>query len=165
MNREIKPILAIVASAAVLVLVGLAFLGGSTKTTILPTVELPPPGDVGPTGAPIAVVISTHQDQETSFFGLLRGPKHYIAGVQFYAQSGCLRLLADGDPWPASAAECSTDVPISGVVRGLGVAATGETIVLVDVEVSEECFVALDPGNTWPPDLTTCAYLAGVNDL
>ena len=157
MNREIKPILAILASVAVVVLVVLALTGGSTETAILPRVELPPPGEVGPTGTPIAVVVSTHQDQETSFLGLRRGQTHHIASVQFYAPSGCLSLIAESDPWPASAAECSTEVPISGVVRGLGIAPTGETIVLVDVEVSEECFSALEPRDTWPPDLTACA--------
>ena len=155
-NREIKPILAIVASVAVLVLVVLALSGGSTETAILPSVELPPPGEVGPTGTPIAVVVSTHQDQETSFFGLRRGRTHYIASVQFYAPSGCQSLIADSDPWPPSAAVCSTEVPISGIVSGLGVAATGEAIVLVDVEVAEECFIALDPGDTWPPEIPAC---------
>ncbi len=130
--------------------------GGVTESEVLPAVELPPPGESGPTGTPIAVVVSTLQDQETSFFGLRRGQTRYIVSVQFYAPPGCVSLIADGDPWPASAVECSTEVPISGVVSGLGVAPTGETVVLVDAELAEGCFVALDLGDRWPSDLSTC---------
>jgi hypothetical protein len=154
-QRELRTILAIVAGATVLVIVALAFLRGATETTVLPPVDLPPPG-VGPTGTPVAVVVSTHEDQETSWFGLRRGPTHYLASVQFYAPQDCLPLLSEGDPWPGVASECSTDVPISGVVTGSGSAPTGETIVLVDVELQEGCFDALVPGDTWPPTRPEC---------
>lgn len=155
-NREIKSVLAIVAAVAVIVLAALALVGGSTEISVSPSVELPPPGEVGPTGAPFAVVVSMHEDQETSFFGLRRGQTHYLALVQFYAAPGCLNLIADGDRWPASAGECSTGVPISGVIGGLGVAPTGETIVFVDAEIPEDCYNALEPGDAWPPDSPAC---------
>lgn len=155
-NRELRTILAILAGAAVVVIVVLALTGGGTETTVLPPVELPPPGAVGPTGTPIAVVVSTHEDQEASWFGLRRGRTHYLVSVQFYAPPECSPLLSDGDPWPASAAECSTTVPISGVVTGTGIAPTGETIVVVDAEVQEECFVAMAPGDTWPLTRPEC---------
>jgi len=156
-NRELKPILAIVAAAAVLVLVALMITGGRTETTVLPPVALPPPGEVGPTGYPIAVVMSTRQDQETAFLGLLKGKSHYLVGVQFYAPSACSNLVVQGEPWPTPDVDCSSEVPVSGIVTGLGVARTGETIVLVEVETSEECFMALERGDTWPPDVPMCA--------
>lgn len=157
MSRELRSILAIVAGAAVVAVVALAVVRGGTETTVLPPVELPPPGVVGPTGTPTAVIVSTHESRETSWFGLRRGPTHHLVSVQFYAPPDCLPLLSDGDSWPPSAAECEAGVPISGVVAGNGIARTGETIVLVDVEVEEKCFGTLAPGETWPPTTAECA--------
>jgi hypothetical protein len=154
-KSDVKPILVIVAAAAGLVLAVLALRGTSTTIEVLPPVDLPPPGEAGPTGAPIAVVMSIRQDQETSFFGLWRGETHYLAGVQFYAPPDCAARIAQGDPWPAASAACATAVPVTGVVTGLGVAATGETIVMVEVEVSEACFSTLQPGDIWPPEVCT----------
>lgn len=156
MNREVKPILLVLAGVAVLLLVFLALKSGYTETVILPSVDLPPPSGVGPTGTPIAVVMSMHEDRETSFFGLRRGQTHHIVGVQFYAPPDCAELLADGELWPTPAIECSTEVPITGVVTGTGIAATGETIVVVDAEISQECFNVTYPGDFWPSEAPEC---------
>jgi len=154
--KEAKSILVIVAAAAVLVLVFLMLKGGSVETVVSPDVQLPPPGTVASTGAPIAVVMSMHEDNETSLLGLIRVGTHYIVGVQFYAPPECFTSIVDGDPWPTAAAGCETGVPITGVIAGSGIAATGETIVLVETEVTGECFDMLYPNDMWPPELAAC---------
>jgi hypothetical protein len=154
--KEAKPILVIVAVAAVVVLVFLMLKGGSVETVVSPAVPLPPPGTVASTGGPVAVVMSMHEENETSLLGLIRVGTHYIVGVQFYAPPECFASIADGDPWPSAASGCETEVPITGVVAGSGTAATGETIVLVETEVTGECFDMLYPNDLWPPDLTAC---------
>jgi hypothetical protein len=155
--RELKPVLVIVAAAAVVLLVVLALKGGSTEIVVQPSYQLPPPGDVGPAGTPVAVVAAMREDNETTLLGLIRVRTHYIVGVQFYAPAECATSLGDGNPWPVSASGCETDVPIEGVVAGSGTAATGETIVLVDTEVSGECFNTLQPNDSWPPESPACA--------
>ena len=156
MNREIRPILAIGAVVTILVLVVVALRPGTTETVVLPPVDLPPPGTVGPDGEPIALVTGLHEDQETSFFGLVRGDKHHIASVQFYAPAECNEALTQDAEWPIVATECSVEVPIHGVVSGTGIAPTGETIVLVDTEVSEDCYSTISPGDPWPPVSASC---------
>jgi len=156
MNREVKPILLVLTGVAVLLLVFVALAPGSTEIQVLPSVELPPPDAVGPGGGPAAVVMSTHQDQETSFFGLSKGPTHYIVSIQFYAPSGCSNKITDDDVWPVAATDCSTGVPVAGAVTGLGDAPTGETIVVVDAEVSQDCYNVIQPGDFWPSEAPEC---------
>lgn len=156
MNREIRPILAIGAVVTLLVLVVVALRPGGTETVVLPRVDLPPPGTVGPDGEPIALVTGLREDQETSFFGLVRGETHHIVSVQFYAPPECIETLTQDDEWPVATIECSVEVPIRGVVSGTGIAPTGETIVLVDTEVSEGCYATISPGDPWPPTSSSC---------
>jgi hypothetical protein len=158
--RELKPIAIIVFAALVVVLAFLLLSGGTTEVVIQPRAELPPPGDVGPGGTPIAVVAAMHEDNETSLLGLITVRSHFIVGVQFYAPAGCAAVIGDDAAWPVAEPECRTEVPISGSVAGTGVAATGETIVLVDTEVTEQCFDALSPGDLWPSDTPSCAQPA-----
>ena len=150
MNRELRPILAILAVAAVLVLVVLAFRPGTTEVVVQPTVDVPPPGTVGPDGSPVAVVISQHRSQETSFFGFIRGDTHYFVAVQFYAPSECVGMIGSGSVWPTGSSACASDVTIEGSVSGTGSTPTGEAIVVVDVEVSEECYSVTQGGDWWP---------------
>jgi hypothetical protein len=159
-RSDIKPILVIVAAAAVLALAFLGLRGTTTETEVLPPVDVPPPGEVGPTGAPIAVVISLRQEHETSLFGLWKRATHYLVGVQFYAPADCAARIAQGDPWPAPATACAVAVPVAGVVNGLGVAATGETIVGVEFETSEACYSALERGDLWPPATGACTEVS-----
>jgi hypothetical protein len=154
--KELKPIVAIVFAALVVVLAFLLLKGGTTEIVVQPDYQLPPPGDVGPTGTPVAVVASMREDNETTLLGLISVRTHYLVGVQFYAPAECATSIGDGDPWPVSASGCETDVPIEGVVAGSGTAATGETIVLVDTEVSGECFDALRPNDLWPAESPAC---------
>jgi hypothetical protein len=155
-NREIRPILAIGAVVTILVLVVIALRPGTTETVVLPRVDLPPPGTVGSDGGPIALVTGLHEDQESSFFGLVRGEKHHIVSVQFYAPPECIETVTQGEEWPVVATECSVEVPIHGVVSGSGIAPTGETIILVDTEVSEDCYSTISPGDPWPPAADSC---------
>jgi hypothetical protein len=157
MSRDVKTIMAVLAGVLLLVFAALLLWGGSTETQVLPAVELPPPGAAGPNGLPAAVVMSMHKDQDTSIFGLPRSPAHFIVSVQFYAPASCLNQIADGDPWPVTiGGVCSTEVPIAGIVSGIGIAPTGETIVVVDAEVSQECFELTYPGDFWPSDQPEC---------
>jgi hypothetical protein len=157
MSREIRPILAIVAVVALVVLAVVALRPGTTETEVLPRVDLPPPGDVGPGGEPIAVVMSTRMDQETSLFGIIKGETHHIVSVQFYAPAECASAINQGDPWPIPGNECSRGVTIEGVVSGKGTAPTGEAVVLVDTETTEDCFAAISPGDYWPAVSSQCS--------
>jgi len=155
-KRELRPILATLAAAAALVLVVLALRPGTTEVVMQPTVEVPPPGTVGPDGEPVAMVISTHRSQETSFFGFIRGDSHYFVAVQFYAPPSCAGTIASGSTWPTGSSACVTDVGIEGTVSGTGTTPTGEAIVVVDVEVSEGCYSVVRGGDWWPLTTDEC---------
>jgi hypothetical protein len=48
-------------------------------------------------------------------------------------------------------------VVIDGTVSGTGIASTGETIIFVDTQVTEDCYSAISPGDLWPLDATPCS--------
>jgi hypothetical protein len=156
MSRELRPVLAVVTVATIVVLAVMGLRSGTTEIVVQPPVDLPPPGAVGPGGEPLAVVISAQTRQETSFFGIIRGDTHHILRVQFYAPPECAAVITNGAQWPLSTNDCPSRVPIEGVVSGTGTAPTGETIVAVDVETTQECFEAVALGDSWPPSRTEC---------
>jgi len=160
MSSETRTVLAVVAVASIVVLVVVLVIAalrpGTTEVTVLPPVDLPPPGELGPSGEPIAIVVSTREDQETSLFGFIKRDTHYIVDVQFYVPAECVSAVTDGDPWPSSTSGCSSDVAIEGVVSGTGVAPTGDGIVLVSTEVTEACFARVSPGGLWPIEDSHC---------
>jgi len=155
-KRDIKQILAIAAGAAVIVLGVMAVMGTSATTEVHPSVDIPTPGEQGPTGTPAAVVIDLHQEQETSFFGLRKGETRYVVGVQFYVPATCAGLIPDDVAWPVPDSECSTEVPIIGVATVAGIAASGEAIIVVNTDVPTECFDAINRGDWWPSDAPEC---------
>ena len=57
MNRDVKPILAVAAVVAVVVVGVMALRPGTTETEYHPPVTLGEPGEIGPSGTPVAVVI------------------------------------------------------------------------------------------------------------
>jgi hypothetical protein len=155
-SKEIKQVLAIAAGAVVIVLGVMTLMGGSVTTEVHPPVDLPDPGELGPAGTPAAVVVDLRQEQETSFFGLRKGETRYVVGVQFYGPSACTGLITDDAAWPLPDLECSTEVPITGVATGVGIAATGEAVIVVYTDVPTECFDAINRGDWWPSDAPEC---------
>lgn len=156
MSSDLKPILITVGVVAVIILAVIALRGVTVETVIAPSVEAPPPGDQ-PNGDPVAVVVSLQERQDSSFFGLVRGDTHHLAAVGFYAPAACGQLVTFDDAWPVAADECAAGVAISGPVTGLGTSASGETYVVVETEVSPECYATLEPGASWPVATGACA--------
>lgn len=157
MNRDIRQILAIAAFVTLLILAVIALRPGTTETVVLERVELPQPGATGTDGDPIAVVTALHEEQETSFFGLIRGETHHIVSVQFYAPPACIQAITQDERWPTADADCSTEVVIDGIVSGTGIAPTGETIIFVDTPVTEDCYATMSPGDFWPAATAPCS--------
>lgn len=153
MTREVKPILAVLAGVVVIVGLVLAMRPGTSETTVLPPVTLGDPIDVEPSAA---IVVSKFQSEGTSILWMNFGRTTHRLSVQFYAPPGCSDLVTFDDPWPAPFDECTTDLPIVGSISGLGIAPTQESIVAVEVEVTEECFDRVPRGASWPPDATEC---------
>jgi hypothetical protein len=152
MDRDLKPILIIVAVVAVVIIGFMALRGTSREVEMLPEVDLGSPGDTTPTGGPLAVVIGALQRGGGGFLWFDRGDPTNIVTVQFYAPAACGATVSFDDAWPTQDPGCRSEVPISGVVSGLGTAPTGETIVAVDAEVGDACFETVDLGDYWPID-------------
>jgi hypothetical protein len=150
MNSDVKPILAIVAVVAVAVIAVMALLGTSVDTEVLPPVDVGTPGDTVPDGGPIAVVISKLETPGSSFPWFWRSNPSYEVTVQFFAPTGCSASVSFDDPWPSSDPVCATEVPVAGTVSGIGTVETGESVIAVEVQVSPECFAAVEPGDYWP---------------
>lgn len=149
--------LLVVVGITVIVILGfVALRPGTTEIHAFPEVSLGDPGDLQPSGAPIAVVTGKKQSEGTSILGMKFGRETYRVSVHFYASPGCLPLIDFGDSWPAPFVECEGDLTIEGEVSGLGNAPSGETMVLVDVDVASDCFDAVSRGSFWPADVHEC---------
>ena len=157
MNRDTKPVLAVAAGVAIMIIVVavLALRSGTTETGVLQAVTLGDPQDLGPSGTPAAVVIGKNQSGGRSFLWMEFGQRNRLS-VQFYAPQGCSDLIDFGEQWPAAFNECTSAVPVTGAISGLGIAATGESIVAVDVVVTQDCFDDVEIGSLWPPAVATC---------
>ena len=138
-------------------LIMLALLSTSTETEVLSPVTLGDPQDVEPTAA---VITGKHESGGFSMLGLRFGHWTYHLSVQFYDAPGCFEVVSFGDPWPTPFQDCSSAVPITGEVSGIGNTATGASIIGVDVEVPEDCYQAVAPGETWPPAAPACTVPA-----
>ena len=125
----------------------------TTETEVLPPISLPDPGEE----PAAAVVIALRESGGFSLLGFAVGEVTRTGTVQFYAPAGCHEQLTTGDPWPAPIAQCTSPVSIEGTVSGGGIAATGESIVTVDVDVKKDCYASLAAGDTWPPATTACS--------
>lgn len=121
-----------------------------TETEVLPPVNLPDPGE-----EPAAVVVALRESGGFSLLGLTLGEVTRTVTVQFYAPAGCYEQLTTGDSWPAPSPVCTGPVSIEGTVSGGGIAATGESIVAVNVIVTEDCFASIAAGDNWPPPVCT----------
>lgn len=142
--------------AAVAVLVGLAALVagglGAFGTTAEVTQDaasapLPADGRAGP------VILSKH-DSPPGFtlFGLEFGEHTYLAHIGFVPPDGCEPV--DGQVLQATG-PCA-GAPVSGEVTGGGTLAGGEPFTIVAVEMSGDCFAAIQPGDAWPSTRAGC---------
>jgi hypothetical protein len=149
--------LGVLGGVVLVAVVGVIALGsGSTETGVFPEVTLGDPSDLGTSGSSQAVVIAKNTSGGTALFGLPFGRKTYRIRVQFYTPPGCWPRIDSEDRWPAPFDECASDIAVEGEVAGLGRAATGHSIVAVDVEVAHKCFDAVSAGDSWPSDTPTC---------
>ncbi len=131
----------------------LALRPTTTETEVLPPVTLPDPGE-DPTNAAVA---GLRQSGGFSLLGLAFGDVTHTAVVQLSAPTGCYELVTTGDPWPAPFKQCDMPFAIEGTVSGGGIAVTGESIIAVDVTVTEACYITIAPGDPWPTATDACA--------
>ena len=146
---------AILGTIVVGVLIVLAFAPGSTTTTeVLPPIDI---GDVESVGPNEAVVISKYESGGSSFFGFTIGRRSHLVRVQFFDQSGCQAVVSSRELWPTSHEECTSAVPVRGEISATGITATGQSIIGVDLEVSDTCYDTVTPGESWPTTAPECA--------
>ena len=156
-RRSLLRVLAGLGGLVLVAVVGVAALApNSTETQVFPSVTIGDPPAPGTPEASTGVVVGKRTSGGTSLLGLHFGRQTYRVSVQFFAPPGCWQLIDYGDRWPTSADECASDVDVDGEVTGLGNAPTGESIVLVDVDVVRDCFEAVTAGVAWPTDLSAC---------
>lgn len=142
------------AVVGVLVLAALALgLGGTTVSTTIeggagPATPIPADSAAG------AFVVQTNESGPAfSIFGLNFGSHRYDVHVGVVPPTGC---AADpGNRIEASGA-CA-GIAVEGEVSGSGTLQSGEAFLIVTTRVSQECFDALAPGNSWPPAGGACS--------
>lgn len=141
--------IALLAGVAALLAGALGAFGITTTTTQDgPTAELPLDGSGGP------FVLSKHDAPPGfTFLGIEFGDHTYTAGVGFVAPEGC--HPTDGEPFEAAGA-CA-GVPVAGIAAGGGTLPAGESFVVVDVEITDTCFAAIQPGEHWPSAREECS--------
>ncbi len=155
-NGEIA---ATVVAAVLLAMVAAAALGStSTETSTTPSVTVPDPQDLGPTDT---VIVNKRESGGTSILGVRFGTRTYRVGIQFYDKPGCSEAVMSSESWPAVSEACSNRVAVVGAISAIGVAATGESIIGVEIEVSAECYDAATPGEFWPPPEARCSQAHG----
>jgi hypothetical protein len=145
--------------ALVGVIVGMVFFGlyWSRVEVVQDKRPVIPPPESG-----AAVVAFVRESGGFSPLGVRIADSTHYAEVQFLTGPGCTALLHSGDPWPTGYTQCSSPVKIVGQVSGLGVTASGESLVGVELTVARACFELLKPGMDWPPTLPQCTRLSGV---
>lgn len=137
-----------------LLIVGVAVLALRPGASVIVVDDSPP---VEPPADGSGVVASLRAHGGLKLFGVrIVDPTHTVE-VRFLTEPGCSALLTSGDPWPTSHAECASNVDLVGVVGGLGVTETGQSLIGVTVTVPGACYDRLERGMTWPPDTPSCA--------
>lgn len=146
-----------VAGVVVLLAAGLlALRPGDPEVQYQPTVTFGSPEEYGSQGSSKALVVAKHESGGSSLFGISFGTISYRISVQFFTEPGCFPLVDFGEQWPSGFAECSTDIDVAGSITGLGRAQTGDTIVVVDLDVTTDCFRGVSEGDWWPPATDAC---------
>jgi hypothetical protein len=144
---------AILGALVVGVLVVVALAPNSTTSEVLPPITLEDPESVEPNAA---VVMEKHESGGSSIFGFtIRRTSHFVR-VQFFDEPGCHAVVSSSEAWPTSHEECRSTVPVRGEVSGIGITATGQSIIGVDIEVSGTCYDTVTPGDSWPTSAPEC---------
>jgi hypothetical protein len=155
MNRGDSPVFIVGAffvSVLILSTVVVASLAGTrTETSVSPETL-----NAEDLESDTALIIGKSQSGGHSILGVHFGKTTYRAHVGLTTGPGCFDLVDDGSPWPAPFEECSSPVAITGEISGGGVAATGESIIGVAVEVNASCYADVIGGEPWPPEETDC---------
>jgi len=142
-------VIALVAIAAVAALAG-GLLGGRQEMQLTETHPFVPEDH------PVAeaVVVTKLRHGGFSAFGLsFSQPEHHVR-VAFTVPSSC--EVGNAEQWPTADQDCAGPARLSGQVAGGGRAATGDTIVLVDVQVESACYDATELGRIWPLRTAAC---------
>jgi hypothetical protein len=103
-------------------------------------------------------VVGVFADGGLRVLGIQLESNTYRVRVQFAAAGDCLPHLVSGAEWPLAAEACRSDVAIEGTVAGKGRTAFGATTVVVEREVSRQCYEALQPvdASSWPLPEEAC---------
>jgi len=136
------------------VLIVVALAPGSTTIGVGPPIEL---DDVESLGLNAAVVSAKRESGGSSIFGFTIGRTSHLVAVQFFEDPGCHAVVSSGEPWPTPHEECRNTVPVSGEISGIGITATGQSIIGVELEVSGTCYDTVTPGDSWPTSAPECA--------
>ena len=134
-------VVAVLAVAAVMLRPMASGTGGILAVT------LPDPAD----DPAAAVVIGRSRSGGFSLLGVEFGEVTRKVSVQFHANSRCFDLVTLGDTWPTPFPECASAVAVAGTVVGGGRLPTGESLVVVDVLVTEDCYRSIARGDRWSP--------------
>jgi hypothetical protein len=135
------------------VLVVVALAPNSTTSEVLPPITLEDPESVEPNAA---VVVAKHESGGSSIFGFTISRTTHFVHVQFFDEPQCHAVVSSGEAWPTSHEECSSTVPVRGEVSGIGITATGRSIIGVELGVSGTCYDAVTPGDSWPTSAPEC---------
>ena len=139
-----------------------AVLGGTTTQISFAPAELQAcPRD----GAPAACVVgkSASDPGGLSIFGitLFANEVTYRVMVQVQSTRDCVERVYGVDRverWPPSLAECANDFTRPGQIAGIGaLGPSGRQALMIEVEVSEDCYLAVVSGRAWPADEPACA--------
>jgi hypothetical protein len=134
------------------VLVVVALGPGSTTIVVHPPIEF---DDVESAGPSAAIVISKHETGGSWIPGFTIG-RTSLVRVQFFDEPGCLEAVSSSQDWPTPHEECTSTVLVRGQATRVGRAATGRSIISVDVEVSNSCYDTVMPGDSWPTSAPEC---------
>ena len=160
MNRGTS-VLIVIGAIALVALIA-AVLGGTTTQISFAPAELQAcPRD----GAPAACVVgkSASDPGGLSIFGttLFATEVIYRVAVQVQSTRDCVERVYGVDRverWPAPFAECASDFTRPGQIAGTGaLGPSGGQALMIEVEVSEDCYLAVVSGRAWPEDAPVCS--------
>ncbi len=133
-----------------LIVLALGLAGGSTGSEG----SLFPPAD--PEAG--AAVSGLFAEEGWTLVGIRLRSATYRVSVQITAPPDCFDRLTSGANWPLDDDACRSDVVIDGVVAGSGRTASGATTVIIEREITRECYEALQPlgAAPWPVSVAAC---------
>lgn len=104
-----------------------------------------------------AVVLDRHDSPGISLLGLQLLRTKYLLAIRVAVPESCFIADESGPGELVSTGSCA-DLPIVGPVIGEGTSpGDGRRVLIVDVEVSEDCWNATAVNSVWPSDLDECA--------